>query len=223
MKRVVLLLLVGMFFLPFEIDAQNFKKRRGKDPRFKIGAVMGLNAAQIDGDDQLGYRHIGIGAGLRGVAVITPKLELSFELLFSQKGSKPSTQTPRLNALTFNLNYAEVPVLLNILGKEGWDEFRPFHFQIGASFSRLLSSSIREAQNRPLKELEVPYRTLEDNLKSNEISVVLGATYYFSKHIGIGLRHSYALTPLFNTDDFPEITNNSLRSYYLSLQAVYMF
>lgn len=223
MKRIILFLLIGILFLPNGLGAQNFKKRKGSDPRFKIGVIMGLNAAQIDGDNQIGYRKMGIGAGLRGIAVISPNLELSFELLFSQKGSKPSSNTSRIDALTFNLNYAEVPVLLNILGKEGWDEFRPLHFQVGASFSRLLSSSVKEARNRPLKELEVPYKTLEENLNSNEINIVLGATYYFSKHIGFGLRHSYALTQLFNTDDYPEVANNSLRSYHLNAQVTYIF
>lgn len=219
MVRTVLVFIVLISGWAQCLDAQNFKK----NARFKAGIVMGFNAAQIDGDDQLGYRQIGIGAGLRGVAMITPTIHLSFELLFSQKGSKPSPQTESLNALTFDLTYAEVPVLLNILGKESWDEFRPLHFQVGASFSRLLNSKIKEAANRPLKAMEIPYRSLEEELSSNEVAIILGVTYYFSKHFGMGIRHSYAVTPLFNTDNYPDITNNTLRSYHLNAQAVYIF
>ena len=223
MIRMLLFLAGFLFLLPATMDAQNYKKRRNKEPRFKAGIVLGMNAAQVDGDDQLGYNKIGIGAGLRGVAVISPSVELSFELLFSQKGSIPSNDGPRKNALTFDLNYAEVPILINILSKEGWDEFRHFHFQAGFSYARLLSSNIEERISRPLRESEVLYSTLQEELSSNEINFIIGGAYYFNKHIGIALRHGLAVTKFFDKNDYPELSNKSLRSYYLNLQAIYIF
>ena len=221
--RALLLLAVFFFLLPTTIDAQSYKRKRSKDRRFKAGVVLGMNAAQIDGDDQVGYNHIGVSAGLRGIAVVSPGVELSFELLYSQKGSTPSDDGPRKNALTFDLNYAEVPILINILSKEGWDEYRHFHLQVGFSYARLLSSNVKESLNRPLRVQEVPYSTLEEEFNSNEINIIVGGAYYFNRHFGLALRHGVATSKIFNKNDYPHLTNKSLRSYYLNIQAIYIF
>ena len=67
--------------------------------RFIAGLVAGVNLSQIDGDDLVGYDQIGLNAGARVATVLSPRWQLSMELLFSQQGSRKTRNDPPSAAL----------------------------------------------------------------------------------------------------------------------------
>ncbi len=189
-----------------------------QENRFGAGVVVGVNASQITGDKTGGYNKIGIQAGLRGVAFISEKFDLSTELLFSQRGSRSEKNNPRFafGAGVIQLNYIEVPVLANYkdwLDPEG--EYYKINFLAGLSYGRLISAST----NR-----ESSHTGEEDNFAKNDISFMAGVTFYATKNIGITGRFTRSINLLYdNRDEGNQSGFNSLRGYLITLQGVYMF
>ena len=124
-------------------------------------------------------------------------------------------QNNAINPQKLGLNYVQVPVML---GYNDWyDEEQDFYhlnFQVGFSYGRLIGSEVKEGVWSPL---------IIDNLKENNISWLVGATYFLNPKLGFSFRYNSAITLLFNTADFPAINAKSLRSRYLDLHATYMF
>lgn len=203
-----------ILLLPFMINAQE----EGIAQRFKAGLVVGLNTAQIDGDDSAGFHKFGLVGGLRGVTILNDKMELSIEMLFSQRGSRTSNNR-NVNVLPFkiSLNYVEVPVIFNYLDwLEEDGEYHKLHFHAGASYSRLISFDIDDGSlNSTLVQLGNFFR-------DNDVSILAGATFYATKHLGITARYSRSLYPIFErTDDSPNA--DSLIGYFFTFHTVYMF
>jgi len=137
MFRKSLFLLVWLCFIfCSNLDAQ--------EQRFKAGVILGANLSQIDGDKSDGYIKLGITGGLRGVAIITDKIELSIELLFDQRGSR-SQKIFDTNFFPFSItnNYISVPVVFNYqdwLDESG--DYYKLHFHTGLSYGRLINTEI---------------------------------------------------------------------------------
>lgn len=110
------------------------------DPHtFYGGLVGGLNFTQVDGDNFAGYHKVGFNVGGKVYARVAERLAASMEILFSQKGSRghkeqfSNTRTYIIRKYDINLNYAEVPILLNYFDKNR------SHFGAGLSYSQLIS------------------------------------------------------------------------------------
>ena len=182
--------------------------------RFKAGIIFGANAAQINGDLSAGFNKLGLSTGLRGVVVLKEKMELSIDMLFSQRGSRSTEK----EVLPFKilLNYIEVPVAFNYMDwrSEGEDYYK-LHFHAGLSYSRLISQKVEDEAPGGLESLE-PF------FKSNDISILLGATFYTGPKLGFTFRYSRSFFPIFKrTDNTPN--SNSLLGYFLTFHALYLF
>lgn len=221
-------ILLALLFCTIEVDAQrNGRKKRIKQ-RFKAGAVLGLNMTQIDGDKASGYHQIGVQGGVRGVAVLTRKIELSMELLFSQKGSqsnerRSTRRQPQKVERVFDmkLNYVEVPILINFRMGERDVDYYIFEFQTGFSYGRLLDSTIEEfAINAPRED---SFNALLDQFNENDFAFVIGGKINLNKNLGIGLRHFYALNTMYESATLTPDRIQRLRNYFLNTHIVYMF
>ncbi|MEM1318698.1 MAG: porin family protein [Bacteroidota bacterium] len=188
--------------------------------RFSAGPIVGLNAAQIDGDRSAGYNKLGLSAGVRATAYITDRTDLSIELLYSQKGSQSelslgSTFIP----FKIRINYVEVPVLYNYKDwLYGDDDEAYYKVQIsgGFSYARLLNTEIEdEAPNSDLV-------ALGDFFRRNDVSIVIGASFFATRNIGFSVRWSRSLTPIFKPDDTTPNARTMI-SKYLTFQTMYMF
>ena len=184
--------------------------------RFSAGVIGGLTASQIDGDDSAGFNKVGLTGGLKATTFLTDKMDISFEILFSQRGSVDEIDLN--NAFVqqkLHLNYVEVPV---IFGYNDWYdeelEFYHLQFQVGGSYGRLINSKFNEGT----------WDTgIIENLNENNVSWLVGATYFLNPNIGFSFRYNSGITLLFNTNNFPALNAKSLRSRYLSLHTLYMF
>ena len=119
--------IVVLLCIAFNINALQAQSR------FKGGIVGGFNAAQIDGDESAGYNKLGLNAGIRGLAELGGRLQLSIDMLYSQRGARTSSKESFVNR-TCTLNYLEVPVLLNI---------RDWLHQIGFTYTIIISLVIQ--------------------------------------------------------------------------------
>lgn len=189
--------------------------------RFKGGLIVGGTLSQINGDDYAGFDKLGLQAGVRGVAVLTNKTELGIELLYSQRGSQvqdPALPIERNGEPCFdciNLDYVEVPVTFNYLdwaAKGGNNlEYHRIHAFGGLSYARLLNAYTDFQDIKPVV----------NDFKKNDLSVTFGATFYMTPHLGLSLRYTKSIFPLFKDTVVP--IQKSLFVFLYNFQVVYMF
>ena len=192
-----------------------------QQPRFRAAVVGGLNAAQIDGDDLAGYNKPGLRGGLRAITYLSPKSDLVFDILYSERGSR------RLGDPTFGsfdnvirLQYIEVPVMYTI---KDWLDEESDYYRVqaygGLVFSRLFSSNVLNAP---------PFDEQQDNFNQFSLGFTLGAAYNLSDAFSIGIHFNRNLTWLYNNLNFRgpgnvPIYDRKLLEHYWTLQGVYAF
>lgn len=210
MARFACLLFLQMALLPLTLCSQ----------RFSAGAVLGINASQIDGDDQFGYRQFGIVGGLQGIAQLSNRLDFKLELLYSQRGARAGANEKEKADYFANvrLQYVETPFLLDYKLLENWDGHYFLHLQSGVQYARLLESKVKEGFKKPSSEEAFTISAQQDNFQRNELSWVVGFSFYPFPKVHISLRHVLGLTPLLQRQE-PDI--RQLRSYYLQLRVGY--
>lgn len=184
--------------------------------QFRAGIILGMNAAQIDGDDVGGYNKPGVTGGLRVGTALKGKLDMSLEFLYSQRGSFNKYGSPRCNngSLKIGLQYVELPVTLSI--KEWLDEegFYKIHASAGVSYGRLISARAEGSCHDDLADL----------FNINDISAIAGLEYFFNRQFSFGIRWTRSVNLLFNKDNYDGLQGrNSLRGYFLSFRGAYTF
>ncbi|MBK8564716.1 MAG: PorT family protein [Saprospiraceae bacterium] len=178
--------------------------------RFKAGLIFGLNASQLNGDDSAGYNKLGLNGGLRGTAMLKDKMDLVFEMLYSQRGSYERF----INGdMKISLSYIEVPIML---AYKDWYQEEGNYYKVqavgGFSYSRLLEASAYGS----LHDAEVV------NFNDNDFALTLGFDLLFTKHFGLGARWTRSLNRLYdNRKHVDEL--NSMLGYFLTFRGMYMF
>ena len=183
---------------------------------FKAGIFAGLTASQINGDNGAGYNKPGIEGGLRVGVSLQEKMELSLELQYSQRGSKQEVNagTPQV---IYRIDYVAVPIIFNY---KDWlaEEYYRIHFHGGLSYGRLVSSQLDDGGPENPDFLNL--------WRENDLSFLVGATYFVNKNFGLSVRYNRSLILLYkntveNANNGGE--GNSLLPLNLSFHAVYMF
>ncbi len=195
-------------------------------PRFKAAVVAGLTASQIDGDLSAGYHKLGVQGGLRGIARLQPRQDLSIEFLYSQRGCKSTLLKDQFDPYRFShtLNYVEVPVLWNykdwlIEGEDDADDFYRVAFNIGLSYARLISASSKGEGSGIGAVLEP-----EILLKKSDVSFLVGANFMASQHLGFTFRYVRSFGRMYNPSNFdPAPYPYTLNGHCLYFQTFYLF
>jgi hypothetical protein len=174
-NTAAIFLSASLLLAAFALQAQNDRQQR----TFEGGIVAGFNMAQIDGDLLYGFNKLGINAGLRANALLSERWHLGVELLFSQQGATRSNKdNPASPFDRIHLNYVEAPVLLC---------FREWKIEAsgGLSYSRLINYKITDAVGDDA--------TAQIPLKENNVSLLLGATFFVQENFGINAYWSRSL------------------------------
>jgi hypothetical protein len=127
--------------------------------KFIGGALFGMNASQVSGDNLGGYDKVGITGGVTVSRKLTEKSELEMRITYSAKGSRdvPNYEKGKYSAYYLRLKYIEVPVFYRYKFKKIW-------LMGGISGGYLIRSSIANengpfpefsAENRPFNKYEV--------------------------------------------------------------------
>ncbi|MEN9613464.1 MAG: hypothetical protein RLZZ628_4278 [Bacteroidota bacterium] len=210
------LLAIFLYSICSELGAQN---------RFKGGAIFGFNASQMDGDQAAGYHKVGLNTGLRAILLLKPKMDVTLDLLYSQRGSR-TTEYEALEFRSVTLHYLEIPVLFHYKDWLAQDKSgEPYYrasLEAGVSYGRLFNIDANDA----FKLLF--YHPLEkDKLNKNDISLTAGITFMFSAHWGLAARMTQSLNRLYDPNlylnDVVLSSYNALRSYFVSFQTIYIF
>ena len=163
---------------------------------FYGGLIAGANFAQVDGDYFAGYHKVGFNGGAIVYAQLAKHVALSLELLYSQKGSNsnlgeisPNNTAIYIMKYGINVNYAEIPVMINYFDK------RKSHCGIGVSYGRLVSSNehIQVDSNGKIETLNFnnayPF-------KKESFDIVAGAELHLWKGWFLNVRFQYSLIPI---------------------------
>ncbi len=210
MTRKLILILTFITTVLVYADAQ--------EQRFKAGLILGSTFSQLHGDNSSGYLRVGLTGGLRAVTIITEKIEISFELLFEQRGSRSQPAfDEEFFPFKITTNHVSVPVLFNF---QDWldssEEYYKLHFHAGLAYGRLIEAKVNDEDI--VGSIFIPNVPF---FKKNDLSLIFGATYYINKNIGITGRFNRSVTRLYKSGD--GTLNRSLVGKHLTLQFLYMF
>ena len=171
LKNIVKLTFIATFFLTSGIShAQNFKG----------GAVLGINACQVDGDLLSGYNKLGFMAGAYVYKSFSDYFDMQLEIKYMGKGANQKKNDASNNYYTNNsLHYIEIPIIarFNIqkLGVEGG-------FGFGYLFSSFIKDDFGEFDLEP-----------DEQMKPFEWSGIIGLNYKVTPKISVNIRYSYSI------------------------------
>jgi hypothetical protein len=172
---------------------------------FRAGLILGLNLAQVDGDNYVGYGKFGLHAGGVAELPLSKRTSLSFELLYEQKGAYsrfPQNTLNQTNTYKFTANYANVPILFMYYD-------RPFVcFSIGPA----VGQSVYESTNLQGKV----------KLNTQDISAIFDARYFMTTNWVFGIRYAYSLSPV-GTYDGSQFAHHNMYNNTVTLRFMYMF
>ena len=179
---------------------------------FKAGAIIGLNAAQIRGDASAGFNKLGIMGGLRVAVEVSEKVDLSLEMLYSQRGSFQQVTNNNPEEFRITTDYIDVPVAFNYrdwLVEEGYYRI---HFHAGLSYGRLINSGTDD----------INLNAVVENFNENDISWLAGTSYYFNENLALTARYTRSVNLLFEGPG-TGTNSNSFLGFFLTFHVLYMF
>jgi hypothetical protein len=227
--RFLLLILFTISFLGLQAQGTS-------GPRFKAGLIAGINAAQLRGDESTGFKKLGLTGGISGIAVLDERMDLIVEILYSQRGSTQQLIAGSQDQIQkYFLNYIEVPVLFGI--KDWYNQEREdynLQFYGGLSYGRLIDGAVNfSAEHRELltdnedtpDEIDSDRYIIDRNADENDISWILGATYFINDNWAASFRYTSSFNFIWKLPDDPGPDENfdSLRSFFLSFRLMYLF
>jgi hypothetical protein len=185
-----------------------------KESLFKAHFIAGMNIAQLDGDEEYGYRKFGLLAGVGTVVKFSKLFSVSMDLLYSQKGSKPrygSYDNGVPNNYNVSLDYLEIPISFNIHDK------KVVMFGAGLQLGGLMRYYETDTAG---KDITANPRPKGQQPRKLDLSGQIGVTFFIKQQIGLGLKFSYSLLPLrdaFSSSSLKGEYNNtiSIRISYL--------
>lgn len=190
----------------------------------RAGVALGLDAAQVDGDDYAGFSKLGLNGGFYAQIPVSKMFFFSTEILYVQDGGKAPTIQGQVLEYRAKFDYAQVPVLFHFQDKEA------FNLGLGFSYGRLVSQTIYA------DEIEQPQATIctgkpDDTsilnpqficLKRNDWRAVADAKYLFTPNFMINVRYAYSMVPFgyFGSSNF---INRGLYHNVLTFRLMYVF
>lgn len=176
---------------------------------FKAALVGGINLSQIDGDDMAGYDKMGWNAGVKAYAFVQEQVSVSFEILYSEKGSRASLIDRQfVPPTTIFMQYAEIPILVHYHDRNG------MVFGAGVAYNQLFDFR-REVNG-------VDTSTDDPVPQTNDWAIMGDLTFMIKEHFGINGRMSYSLFSIAK-DPSSNLQNQQWLNNVLSLRLLYRF
>jgi len=154
-----------------------------KDGLFKGLFTAGLNACQIDGDDQWGYKYLGAEVGLGAMARVHKFFSVSLELDYTMKGAKARIVT--INDPDFyqvQWDYVAAPLAVNA-------HFFKDRLTISAGFAPGVMVRYKEFNE---SGINVTGHSPYGQPHIFDLDAFAGIQYTLKKHYGFGFKYSYS-------------------------------
>ncbi len=193
MKKILTIIIFGLFLLPL----------KAQERRFRAAAVGGLNLVQLDGDGLLGFHHFKLQGGLKVYTKLSERWEFGAGILFTQHGSKRAAVDNVPVFKQIDMNMVEVPVLMH---------FHEWKFIVngGVSYARLINYRIINYKNEEVTE--------DYAFNPTMFSIILGATLNINEHFGVDLRWSKSLNSLYRLEN-----GTKMKSRVFAIRGMYFF
>lgn len=174
-----------LMLLPLWLMAQEKDDFR----RFSATILAGINLAQMDGDGVAGYKKIGANVGARGGITFSRRIELSLEILYSQKGSFERKMTD----VHYDLHYVEVPLEINLKEWFATDAKEREYSRIvvggGFAYNQMVFGSYKNMGVKIDEEL--------DKMRKHSVVFQFTGTFFFTRSLGLNIRWSRGLYSLY--------------------------
>lgn len=213
---IVIIIVSGGFFNRLSAQSNYYVEEQRV---FYGGLVAGTNFTQVDGDYFAGYHKVGINIGGIVYAQLAEHVAASLEILYSQKGSRADVargtlvngQPVLITSYNININYAEIPVMINYFDK------RKSHFGIGLSYAQLVSGT-ESLSTIPV----VPIDLTKYPFKKSAIDFVAGVQLHLWEGLFLNLRFQYGIIPL-RTNIPPDFARATQYNNMFALRLMYLF
>lgn len=180
---------------------------------FGASVVAGANISQMTGDDEAGFNKIGLHGGLKASIYLGPRTEAGIGIQYDQRGSRNALSRGNTGLpFKISIDYITVPVTYSF--KDWYDEdegYYKIHFTGGLSYGRLF---------RRQQEGSRIFDECLNDLRDNDLSWLLGVTYYWSEHWGASAFH---LRSILDTNPDLDICFKDLRPYQWTFRVEYRF
>ncbi|MEP6928179.1 MAG: porin family protein [Ginsengibacter sp.] len=178
MKKTTVI--IALFFLLFTSQAQ----------QAHFGLKGGVNISQLHfNDNTTTDSKVGVNAGLFVHIHASPTWAIQPELLYSLEGAQQKIGNSKV---TYNLNYLNVPVLLQYMFSNG------FRLEGGPQIGFLLNAKTKAGN------------VTVDNasFKSTAFSIPLGIGYLTSSGVGLDARYVFGLSNINDSENGPTVQSN---------------
>lgn len=181
-----------------------------KDGIFKAIFHLGLNAAQIDGDDFAGYNQFGLNAGAGVLVRFHKYFSASVGFDYSMEGArqelKPSKNPSDAQLYQVQWDYVQVPMLINVHDKN------IIMFGIGPQLGFMVRYKEWNQQGDDITN-NIPaglYGPGNGQPRRVDLDAVADLHFLIKKKIGIGLKFQYSMLKIRSSDD----PNNGFHGEY---------
>lgn len=188
---------------------------------FYGGLILGGTFSQVDGDNFRGYSKMGITGGATAFVKLNTEVAFCVEILYTQKGAKSklannsNTWAYRINEYQIDLNYAEIPLLLNYYIK------RKSHFGGGFSYGQLIGLHNETIKTSPVypDPLDLPK---DYPFRKFDVNFILNASFHIYKGLYLNGRFQYSVVPV-RINAHPEFGRDRQSNNMLALRLMYLF
>ena len=160
----------------------------------KFGAKLGANYFTLGGDNVEGSDvkgKLGFNAGGQVNIPVSEHFSVQPEAVFSIQGGKlDNVGGVSDNRINYNLNYVNVPIMLQFTSDKG------LYGELGPQFGFLVSAKADSKINGTSSDVDI-----KDALKGFDFGVGVGVGYKFTSGLGVGARYNLGLTNIDEDDD----------------------
>jgi hypothetical protein len=170
--------------------------------RFNGGIVAGISGSQVDGDENSGYKKLGLIAGGWVSTKLSQTVDMESGIYYINKGSSFKGGDNSASSYKIKLSYIEIPFVMNYIYKE------KYIFGAGLSGAYLLKAKLEENGE------EAPENTY--NYSGLDFSVIGSIGYILSPNLNVKLRYSHSIFTITDHRNQPNQFNNvvTIALYY---------
>ncbi len=186
----MLRIIIGITVLSLALTTNKLQAQK-----FRGGLSGGLVVSDIDGadtrDNDNDFHKLGFTAGGLVNAQISKKAIVQFEINYIQKGSMQPPDSLNNGYYKIALGYVEIPVLIKrqIYFNYKKKLVNKIDLEAGASYGRMIHRTVIGNTNYQISNT-APYYNL------NDVSILVGADYNFTRNIYFCLRYSNSVIPV---------------------------
>jgi hypothetical protein len=175
------------------------------------GLIGGINASQVDGDTHAGYHKLGLNVGAVGIIPINPKMAISMEILYNQKGShrRPHPNDPNASSYKLRLNYLDVPILLNFKDKNKLIVAAGLSYGTLVNYQEIINGFIN------------PYPVGSEPWRTYDINALIDFKYPITEKLYFNFRYAYSAIGIRSYIDYMGRLRGQ-RNHYLGFRTLYL-